>query len=268
VTCPINTSIVLLKSPSEVSPTLRSTPQGYDEVFGVNYLSHFLLTEKLLPSLKRSKLVNGSRIIQIASSMHLMVNGDDLVPSMSSSSVAPYASQPSSSSLHSMRSYGNSKLAQIYHARSLTRELEADKDNKGAPVQVVSVCPSWVATPIKGASFKNVLDIFAFQSDGFGVAPILFAMFHRDVGASGDYVTSCSVLDGKVLACTEVAASLVSIPFYREIFLSIASMVFLGLGLQKIFANVGFRATSIDAYDVTKQDALYKWSKVAIEPWM
>jgi len=55
----------------------RSTPQGYDEVFGVNYLSHFLLTDKLLPSLKRSKLVNGSRIIQIASSMHLMVNGDE-----------------------------------------------------------------------------------------------------------------------------------------------------------------------------------------------
>ena len=50
------------------------TPQGFDIVFGVNYLSHFLLTEKLIPSLKRSKLANGSRIVRIASSAHVFVN--------------------------------------------------------------------------------------------------------------------------------------------------------------------------------------------------
>jgi NAD(P)-dependent dehydrogenase (short-subunit alcohol dehydrogenase family) len=243
------------------------TPQGYDMLFGVNYLSHFLLTEKLLPNLKRSKLGNGSRVVQIASTAHMMVNGGDLVPSTSSSS--PWASQNSDSHLHRTRRYSNSKLAQIYHTRSLARDL------KNANVKVVALCPSWVATHIGGASVKLFLDIFAFRSDGWGLAPILFAMFHPDVGTANiegnellfnDYVTNCNFLEGKVLTINESIMKLVPLPFYRETCGCICGVLL--IGLQKLFADVNFRSTASVAYDDEKQDALYMWSKEVVTPWM
>mmetsp|Transcript_12182 Transcript_12182/g.22828 ORF Transcript_12182/g.22828 Transcript_12182/m.22828 type:complete len:411 (+) Transcript_12182:188-1420(+) len=250
------------------------TPQGYDVVFAVNYLSHFLLTEKLLPNLKRSKVLNGPRIVQIASSMHLMVDGDDLVPgSTTTEDSSPLASQPLlDSTLHRIRSYGNSKLAQIYHARSLARELSSSLKNdakQNLKLKVVSVCPSWVATHIAGAEFKNILDVFAFRSDGYGLASILFAMFHGDVGCSfqdRDYVTNCSILDGKFLSMIEKLVWLFPVRYYRE------TLTWLGgigvLLFQKLFASVSFRSTSWEGYNVEKQDALYQWSKEAIKRWM
>lgn len=258
----------------------KPTPQGYDEVFAVNYLSHFLLTEKLLPNLKRSKVQNGPRIVQIASSMHLMVDGNDLVPG--SGNEAPLASQPIDSSLHRIRSYGNSKLAQIYHARSLARELDSLSSASSSSIsklKVVSVCPSWVATHIAGAEFKSVLDIFAFRSDGYGLASILFAMFHGDVGATGlsssnnnkdqhsnDYVTNCSILGKKLLSVIDKLVTIFPVRYYREIITWVGGM---GLLLfQKAFASVDFRPTSREGYNVEQQDALYRWSKEAVKPWM
>jgi Short-chain dehydrogenases of various substrate specificities len=260
----------------------KPTPQGYDEVFAVNYLSHFLLTEKLLPNLKRSKVQNGARIVQIASSMHLMVDGNDLVPG--SGNEAPLASQPIDSSLHRIRSYGNSKLAQIYHARSLARELDSLSSASSSSIsklKVVSVCPSWVATHIAGAEFKSVLDIFAFRSDGYGLASILFAMFHGDVGATGfnnnnnnnnkdqhskDYVTNCGILGGKLLSVIDKLVAIFPVRYYRETLTWLGGM---GLLLfQKAFASVDFRPTSREGYNVEQQDALYQWSKEAVKPWM
>jgi len=48
--------------------------------FGVNYLSHFLLTEKLLPLLSKSDQ-DSPRIIQMSSSFHWLSDGSDLVAS-------------------------------------------------------------------------------------------------------------------------------------------------------------------------------------------
>jgi NAD(P)-dependent dehydrogenase (short-subunit alcohol dehydrogenase family) len=247
-----------------------ATPQGHDEVFAVNYLSHFLLTEKLLPNLKLSKLSKGPRIVQISSSMHNLVSGDDLVPSTSGET--PVASLPNNK--NGMKAYGNSKLAQIYHARSLTRKFGDSKKKKGdtsSSLKIVSVCPAWVATHIAGAGMKNILDIFAFQSNGYGLAPILFAMFHPDVGMKdgiyNDYVTNCSILSGNFFSVMEKIVNLAApIPFFREALLLIGSGGI--LFLQKIFASVDFRPTGSAGYDVVKQDALYAWSMKAVQPWV
>ena len=246
------------------------TPQGYDMVFAVNYLSHFLLTEKLLPNLKLSKLKSGSRIVQISSSMHNIVSGDDLIPSMSGE--APVASLPSDESTHAFKSYGNSKLAQIYHARSLMRKYgDINEVDESSSLKVVSVCPAWVATHIGGAGFKSVLDVFAFQSNGFGLAPILFAMFHVDAGVKdgiyNDYSTNCSILSGNFISVMEQILKLTApVPLLREAVLSIGSVGI--LLFQKMFASVAFRPTGSVGYDVVKQDVLYKWSKEVVQPWV
>lgn len=121
------------------SPVL--TEQGYEMTFGVNYLSHFLLTEKLLPSLERSR--NEARIIQVSSSFHWLSNASALAPS-ADGLLPPFASRGDISSyissvLQRFRSYSFSKLAQILHMRALNEELSSRK--KKTSVRVLSVCP-------------------------------------------------------------------------------------------------------------------------------
>lgn len=258
-----------------------STPQGYDLVFGVNYLSPFLLTEKLLPNLEQSSLQNGARIIQISSSMHFKTNGSSLVPNIAAS-LPPSASQPSSSIAHGIRSYGASKLAQIYHSRALARELHEDKNSVGgsgsgskSSIQIVNVCPSWVATNIAGSFMKNILQLFAFNADGFGIAPILFAMFHPIPSISNeggerslnDFVGSCSIFcNNAFFKATNILSFVDRTDSLRAFVVSnVANVLLLA---QKFFASVDFRESSDASFNVEYQDALYKWTKDEISEWM
>lgn len=225
----------------------------------VNYLGPFLLTERMLPLLEKSSMHNNPRIIQISSTMHYTVDGSSLIPRNG----APAASLPSTSAVHGMKAYGESKLAQIYHSRSLSRELRSRK----SPVQVISLCPSWVATYIAGNNMKNILQLFAYDAESFGIAPFLFAMFTPLLDESNDYVTSCSLLC-KMKLTTRFLCWMSWIDktgFIRHFFASNVAMVV--LVLQKLFGSVDFRPSSTESYDFDKQDALYRWSKEAISPW-
>jgi len=241
----------------------RATSQGFDAAFGVNYLSHFLLTEKLLPTLKRSN----ARIINVSSSFHTQTNGDDLVPSLDGGD--PFASRPSSSRLHSLKAYGSSKLAQIFHGRSLTRSIESEANNS---LRIISICPSWVATNIAGSLFKKILDVFAFESE-FGITPILFSMFHPDAGAKtsngghNDYVTNCSFFTGTRMQFFEKIVFSLDWPKGLRAVNVYCSAPILMMA-QRFLADVGMVKSSEDSYDISKQDALYEWSILAIAPWM
>lgn len=159
-----------------------STVQGYDLAFGVNYLSHFLLTEKLLPLLEASK--NQPRIVQMASTFHALVDGSELYPiNDDDNNKSPIASRTDGRTiLHRQRSYANSKMAQILHARALARKLE----ERGSPVTIASVCPGFVfsnmTSPGPLASFVGGRLLYA--PDGAGLSSTFNAMF-KD--GAGDY---------------------------------------------------------------------------------
>ena len=90
---------------------------GHDLAFTVNYLSHFLLVEKLMPCLQQA---DEGRIVHLTSSYHWKVDGSELVPTIDGGPVA-YESDPvKMSNRHIARSYANTKLAQIWHSRSIT----------------------------------------------------------------------------------------------------------------------------------------------------
>lgn len=92
---------------------------GKDLAFTVNYLSHFLLVEKLLPLLQQS---DEGRVVHMTSSYHWKVDGSELLPREIGSTLEPLAYQsdpPKMSSKHIERSYGNTKLAQLWHSRSI-----------------------------------------------------------------------------------------------------------------------------------------------------
>ena len=237
---------------SDAASTI-STEQGHDLTFGVNYLSHFLLTEKLM----RTRIVGGgpnpdetahdedqyllspmtSRVVQVSSSFNIGVDGtalsvvakekcdalnydedakklkierDGNAEAMKHISYSPRASRvpdactsgEEGSILHHLqfyflnqRSYANSKLAQLLHARMSNRNYFSYLGNEGnrfdlgsAPknrvyVPFVSACPGWVGThilrsKIEDESWRQRLFLaFAYDVDGFGLSSILKAMF-------------------------------------------------------------------------------------------
>lgn len=74
----------------------------------------------------------------------------------------------------------NSKLAQILHARAITRRYPT--------VRAVSACPTWVGTQIgakHGTLMHSLFERLAFPMDGFGLSSILHAIF--DVEEDGEF---------------------------------------------------------------------------------
>lgn len=238
---------------SDTAASTISTEQGHDLTFGVNYLSHFLLTEKLM----RTRIVGGgpnrdetiddedqyllspmtSRVVQVSSTFNTGVDGtalsvvakekceasnydedakkhkierDDNIEAIKHISYSPRASRvpdactsgEEGSILHHLhffflnqRSYANSKLAQLLHARMSNRKYFIHLGNKGnnfhlgsAPknrvyVPFVSSCPGWVGTHIWRSKIEyeswreRLFFAFAYDVDGYGLSSILKAMF-------------------------------------------------------------------------------------------
>ena len=125
-----------------------TSKQGFDMAFATNYLGHFLLTELLTPLLDRTGEKRGvnTRIVNIASTYHAQSDGSML------RNKPPYASRGDVNDFfHREAAYGNNKLAQILHAKEVMRR------RKHSHVEMVSVCPGWVATEILP---KNLIGSF------------------------------------------------------------------------------------------------------------
>jgi NAD(P)-dependent dehydrogenase (short-subunit alcohol dehydrogenase family) len=88
------------------APDRQVSPDGYELRFAVNYLSGFLLTRMLLPTIVESA---PSRIINVASGAQNPIDFDDVMIERDYSGG---------------RAYGQSKLSQILFTFDLARELE------------------------------------------------------------------------------------------------------------------------------------------------
>lgn len=89
------------------------TEDGYESVFQVNYLSHFLLTLLLLDKMKKSA---SSRIINVSSLAHEQKNAD----------LQLHDFKLSKENFDGFRRYAQSKLAQVVFTKELSRRLEGE----------------------------------------------------------------------------------------------------------------------------------------------
>lgn len=103
----------------------RTTSDGFEIHFGVNYLGHYLLTNLLLD---KSMLGKASRVIVVSSLLHEkgQIRLEDL------NLQKQYKQQPNP--------YADSKLACVYFAKELARR------STGKGVGVYAICPGWVYT--------------------------------------------------------------------------------------------------------------------------
>lgn len=81
---------------------------GYEMIFQINYLAHYLLTDLLLPTLRASA---PARIINVASGAQTPVDFDDIMLE---------------AAFDGYRAYAQSKLAQVLHANHLSEALQGD----------------------------------------------------------------------------------------------------------------------------------------------
>jgi NAD(P)-dependent dehydrogenase (short-subunit alcohol dehydrogenase family) len=109
------------------------TADGFELTFGTNHLGHFLLTNLLLPDLKRSA---PARVITVSSQLHIPGYTGGPPPDFD------YDNLKGEKYYNSNVFYRNSKLANIWFAYELQRQLE------GSGVTSNAVCPGFVPAAI------------------------------------------------------------------------------------------------------------------------
>ena len=242
--------------------------QGYDRVFAVNYLSHLLLTEKLTPLLLHNTTARPT-VVQISSSFHWAVDGSDLVvPSSvvepaSSGSSMPIAARPGGSTgfyfFRSQRSYANSKLAQVYHARALQKRHSSNNR-----LRVVSICPAWVSTSIAGDSGVGKLFMDAgFPSDGWGIASSLMGAL--DTTAIGDYYINSRVFQILNVLYKGLPSWTYTVGLRDAVTFALAIMA---QKLQKFLPEATPIRSSPESYNETIAEELYEWSLEAVRQYL
>jgi hypothetical protein len=243
----------------------------------VNYLSHFLLTEKLL--LQQQQNIESTpkpKFVHVTSSFHFAVDGSDLY---STEGEDPVASLPGGNHgfyfFRSQRQYANSKLAQIVHSRYLRSQ------KKG--VSSVTACPAWVGTQIiqtREESWSSKLfHSMAFPAKGYGLASILSAMFiiedddgnsdGREEEEDDDFYINTSLMKGGSYVDSMLAnyprLSYSWLPI-RDTILFVGSMII--LQWQRVFTEVTTTTSSRVSYDEDLQTSLHEWSYNAVKEWL
>lgn len=216
------------------------------------------MVERLLDLMNKSKL-SQPRIIQVCSTFHYGVKGDALLPSSSSVSGNPKASEPSlNDHTHRLHGYANSKYAQILYMHKMNNDILPKK--KSSRVRVYSTCPGSVRTDIHLES-KSIIYAHSYAPD-VAIKCILRAMFSPEMGTGGkvmsknlhtlsvfkpfEFLSEAKRFTYLLLWC------IVALPFHN--FMWVEDGVLEG--------------TSPPSYNKEAQDALYDWSKKAISKWL
>ena len=158
----------LINNAGMMSAERKQTMDGYEMVFTANHLSHFLLTNLLLPELEKS---NG-RVVNVTSSLHKLAKKYDFDDIMSEKNYNIWSN------------YAQSKLANIL----FTQELQERLDNKKSKVICNSVHPGCVMTEV-----TRDMDYWMRLGD-YLATPIMVLL--RKTAAQGAYCSiHCAVAD-------------------------------------------------------------------------
>ncbi len=182
----------------------RETADGFERMFGVNHLGHFLLTSLLLDMLLASA---PSRVVDVSSDAYLFASAgldwDDLQHERSYTG---------------LEVYGHSKLCNLYFTFELARRLE------GRDVTANAVHPGLVATelgyprpedrraaaPKSGSSGASGLDLSALPppiSPEEGARTSVYVASAPDLAAvTGRYFVECAAVEPTPIAADAEAA--------------------------------------------------------------
>ena len=181
---------VLLNNAGGVFGKRAVTADGFEWTFGVNHLAPFLLTNLLLPVLKKS---GNARVIATASLAHYMghMDFDDIMGEKKYSE---------------MKAYAQSKLANVLFAAELARKLKATK------VTSNSLHPGVVATKFgvtAGPANNFFYRVFGFlmETPAQGARTSIYAASSPELeGVTGKYLSACKITKPSAEAVNENVA--------------------------------------------------------------
>eukprot|EP01101_Sappina_pedata_P009998 TRINITY_DN618_c0_g1_i4.p1 TRINITY_DN618_c0_g1~~TRINITY_DN618_c0_g1_i4.p1 ORF type:complete len:319 (+),score=106.18 TRINITY_DN618_c0_g1_i4:40-996(+) len=192
---------ILILNAGLLAQTKELTKQNHEMMFGVNHLGHFVLTNLLLPLLRKSQ-TKCARIVVVASDAHRFHTNLD---------ISQIANTPDFGLTSSMNFYGRSKLCNILFTSELEKRLAKEDGcdatsftkilTAGDPSRKISVnclhpgavhtemaraTPwylSWIVTPISRIFFKTA-EQGAETSVHLAISPEV-------EGFSGGYYDNC-----------------------------------------------------------------------------
>lgn len=185
---------VLIANAGLIMDSRRETAEGFEMMFGVNHLGHFLLTNLLRPQLAAA---DAARVVVVSSDAHKFarrgLDFDDL---------------QSTQRYRALRVYGASKLANLLFAR------EAAARWAGDGITVNALHPGFVATRLGrdgdggklGDIVAPLLRPFARTPEKGAVASIHLATSPSVAGVTGDYFVDTKARTPAATALDEGAA--------------------------------------------------------------
>jgi dehydrogenase/reductase SDR family protein 13 len=138
----LNLPLHLLINNAGLAGARGLSASGFEKVFGVNHMGHFLLTLCLLPRLRSS---GPARVVTVASRAHRMATQWDWE-----------ALQRPTQTLTGIREYGVSKLANIWFSAELGRRLQGQGVTSYALHPGVVATDVWRAVPMP---FRHLLKL-------------------------------------------------------------------------------------------------------------
>ena len=180
---------VLVNNAGVALDEMKLTEDGIEQVFAVNHLGYFLLTNLLLDLLKKS---SPSRIVNVASAVYrtAKIDFDDI------QKVKKWKS---------FQSYANSKLANIYFSYELARKLE------GTGVSVNCLSPGLVSSNLfrhpKGLPIFDFLRKFIGKTPKKGAETMIYLATSTAVeGVSGKYFENSKMKRTSKITHNEIIA--------------------------------------------------------------
>ncbi|KAK9291194.1 hypothetical protein L1049_009382 [Liquidambar formosana] len=170
---------------------------GIELQFATNHLGHFLLTNLLLDKMKHTAKATGieGRIVNLSSIAHLHTYEDGI----------QFDRINDEKSYSDKRAYGQSKLANILHAKELSRRLQEE----GAEITVSSVHPGLIMTNLMrhSALLMRILKVFSYflwKNVPQGAATTCYVALHPSLkGVTGKYYLDCNDMQPSAFARDE-----------------------------------------------------------------
>lgn len=169
---------LLINNAGVMMPPYSTTKEGFELQMGTNHLGHFALTGHLMDLLMKTE---GSRVVNVSSVAHRTGGLDFADLDWKTRRYNP------------QKSYGDSKLANLYFTYELERKLA---DRPEGPI-VAAAHPGWTATDLQRHSgLFQFLNRFFAQGPAMGALPTLRAALDPGV-SSGDYFGPSGLLQFK-----------------------------------------------------------------------
>ncbi|KAK9072909.1 hypothetical protein SSX86_009345 [Deinandra increscens subsp. villosa] len=194
---------ILILNAGIMSPPFSLSQDGIELQFATNHIGHFLLTNLLLDTMKRTstKSQKEGRIVVVSSELHKMSYPEGI----------RFDKINDEKSYSAFYAYGQSKLANALFAKELTRHLQKERVN----VTVNSVHPGVIKTNLirnQGtfASFFSRVVLTFSKNIAQGAATSCYVALHPQVkGVSGEYFADSNISKpGKYVDDPEMAKKL------------------------------------------------------------